>query len=515
MALNINPIDTGALRALAGNTVPRYDLPLHAITGGDFFTNMANQNNKNRELNTQQENSDTEKAKIPILQQQANNQTTIANSDAARIPIEQQNANTSASLKDLQGQELKLKGQALQADIQQRQADKDMADKQQGLAAGIVGMAQIQNDTTLSPSDKMAKMEQAKKTLLDTAYTQGHITKDEYTQELAMPAQAVQQHMQAEFTANHIAQQEKDKPGSSSFDPMNPLASQGAKGKPTSAQTNANQLAILQTAVDTAASPEDRTTAQTNLDNFKAAGHIQSTNDKINTQTTPAFLKNVDKEADAAQQDQINNVVLQNTIKDPNFVSGLAANSETMVKRGLAAASAAVGIPYDPKTSPNEVMNDVSTRAQLDFFKLLGQRGNSLEWQAAGKAVAHPTNTMQGLQGLAAITDFNNEAKIQFSQFAHMYQENNNGSISGMQNAWSNYLGSLGNPTDPKTGLFIGGQKLRSADYTQYATDPKYKQKNVVPMSSGGSFSPNPVQSSGQQPSSKVLNYNPSTGKLE
>lgn len=503
MPIQLNRFEPGALQATAANSVPRYDLATHAILGGELLSSMTDQHNIAAKQAVEQQNANTD---------QSYKAGVIANAQA-QLPIDQQKANADTmnaqaniGLKDVQAGSLKLQQQILQSHIDSGKAVDQRNQEQGDLAAGIVGMTSVQNDKTLDPKTKAQKLQETQKTILDHAYATGKIAKDEYTAGLAMPPSQFLGTMQTKFIGNKVAADQTGK-NAANFDPMNPLASgQTTQQKPTADQQNAGQLAQLQANVDSATTPEARQSAATALNNFKAAGKINTVSDKVNAQTTPAMLKMMDKEADAATTDQVNNTILQNMIKDPDFKSGLLANNQTMVSRGLAAAASAVGVPYDPKTSPNEVMNDISTRSQIDFVKMIGQRINETEWKAAGNAVAHATNSAAGLQLIASVSDFNNEAKIQKAQFNHMYQENHNGSLTGSENAWGNYIGSLGSPRDPKTGLFIAGQKLREADYSSFATDPQYEKKGVVkPQASAGSFTPQPIGGAGSTTKSDPL----------
>lgn len=465
MPIDTNRFDSGALAQLAGRTEPRMNLPLAPITGGDAMTAQVAQGNAYTKQGVDQQNANSNTL-------QANNQMPIAQMQAG---LEQQ------KIAVMQQQ---LKAQQQQTDLQNRQAlSAEEINKKQGVYSAVVlGMNQIQADKTLKPEEKAQKLEETKNQILDAAEVHGVISKDQHEQLQKLPAQQVYQIATHEFTMNHFATQGNDK--SSEAATMSILGTPtGTGNKATQTQSDINALADLNNQIQQTQSsgqPVDPNLVQQrdqlkNIIEAKGKSPIQQGEKEVAVDN----LKQLNKASEAARVDQTNVAVMKNIVNDPNLASGSLANMQVASSKFLAAAASAIGLPYDPKTAPSEAFNDIAVRAQIDFVKMIGQRINQTEWNAAGKAVPQITNTPQGRQLLIGMVDYNNEMKIQQASFMNDYFHQN-GSIVGADHAWDNYVTSLGTPYNPKTKQFDGGDKLRSVDYAPFVSDPQYKKAGAV-----------------------------------
>ncbi len=94
MAIPVNGFQDGALAALAGRGTPNLNLPLHSITGGDFFTKMVEQQNSEKQMAAQQQVADANTLRanneMPIAQMQQQGQNARAAADNA---LQQQQIN--------------------------------------------------------------------------------------------------------------------------------------------------------------------------------------------------------------------------------------------------------------------------------------------------------------------------------------------------------------------------------------------------------------------------------------
>lgn len=462
MAINVNQFQPGALQAAAGNVTPNYSLPLHSITGASDFANaMAARQDAGVQQDQNQQQIDLANRK----------QVSDQAMDQQKMALMQQEMN-------IKKQEAQQKSVQNALEVRKAQDDTTLKQKLGASASVIYGSSSIMNDPAKSPAQKDSDLKEFQKSNLDTAYAKGIISKDEYQQGLNLPPAQFLQKAQQEFLLNQAALNSKN------LDIKKLSAPAGDSGaKMTADQSNVAKVASLNSQIDeqtkSGQTPDPALIAQRDQLQNIVINKGKSPTDQGEKEIAVNSIKVADKEAGAARTDQVNVEVMRNLLKNPDLASGSLANASVSGKKFLAAASGIMGIPYDPKTAPSEAFNDVAVRAQIDFVKMIGQRINQTEWNAAGNAVPKITNTPQGRELLVGMVDYNNEMKIKYNSFINkFYNEHKN--LVGAQEAWDNFVASVGSPYNPQTKQFDGGDKIRNSDFRPFATDVKYQQPNAV-----------------------------------
>lgn len=193
MAINLNRFDSAGLAAVAGNSMPNYSLENHAIKGGEFFKELAAQNNASRGMDINQQQVD---------QQGQYQQGQLAN-DTAKNAIMQQTA-------DQQGAADKEKQRVdqLKLDIEDRKSKGVEENTKIQTATGSVMYAMHHIDQTQGMSSE--EKAQAKKDLqtqtLQIGYKEGKFTKDQLVQYSKMdPDMFTNQVIAPEFIKSNAA----------------------------------------------------------------------------------------------------------------------------------------------------------------------------------------------------------------------------------------------------------------------------------------------------------------------
>lgn len=234
---------------------------------------------------------------------------------------------------------------------------------------------------------------------------------------------------------------------------------------------------LQQKVQDGSATPQDKQDLQELNNKIQRSGNQLSTSEQVNKETTIASLKDIDKQADGASQDLQNYNMMKQITDKTDY--GKGANIEMTGKQLLQSASKSLGFDYNPGTATDEGFKHLSTVLRLNYLSTLKGRPNMQEWNQVMDAVPQITNTKQGRDLMISMGQYIDTMKIQYRDFSHQWSDTHNGSVVGRDNAWNNYLSSLGSGYDPQKQVF-NVENLNNGDPSKFLNDPAMAKPGAV-----------------------------------
>jgi hypothetical protein len=217
-----------------------------------------------------------------------------------------------------------------------------------------------------------------------------------------------------------------------------------------------------------------------------------SPSQQINVQTTVDRLKETGKTATLATQN-LSTLGQMEKLNSAAF-SGRGADVELKAKQFLEF----VGLPPKKGTSATEAFNAVAKNSQLVAQTLL--KGSSSDRDMTIVAETNPQvfNTEQGRVLMISAAKYKAMMDQQYHAFLNAFQNKNNGSLDGADEAWNNFVQSR-NDFDSKT-LKFNSEGIKKKSWEAFL-DPEY----TAPVS----------EKTADTNVTKTWTYNPQTGKLE
>lgn len=203
-----------------------------------------------------------------------------------------------------------------------------------------------------------------------------------------------------------------------------------------------------------------------------------SPSQQVNIATTTDRLKETGKNANLASQ-TLNTLSQMEKLSD-EALSGQGAGVELKARQFMEYA----GIPVPQGTSATEAFNGLVRQAQLSAQTLLKGSSSDRDMEIVAQTGPQLNNTKEGRRMMISAGKYKAKMDQQYNAFLNAYQNKNNGSLDGADEAWTNFTQSRAD-FDPKTKLF-DSDTLNQKAWAPFL-DPSFQapvSKQVTPQSS-------------------------------
>jgi len=265
----------------------------------------------------------------------------------------------------------------------------------------------------------------------------------------------------------------------------------------TSDDKNATVIADLQEKVDAGtASKNEELKLQSMKQQTAKTQMITSPSQQVNIATTTERLKETGKSATTSQQ-QLTVLSQMEQLTDSAF-SGQGAGVELKAKQFLEF----IGKPASKGTSATEAFNSVVKQAQLNAQTLLKGSSSDRDMQIVEQTGPQLENTTNGRRLMISAAKYKATMDVQYNSFLNAYQNKNDGSLDGADEAWSKFVQSR-NDFDSKT-LKFNSKELNKKSWEPFL-DPNYEAPQMAETATPAT----------QPQAGRILDYNHQTGRVE